>query len=401
MTVQETIDRCVRCGFCLTVCPTYAIRHDELSSPRGRIVLADAVVNGRIAPSLQTLDTYSECLGCRACESACPSGVLFENVLLYGREQLVEAGATLPATAAVVLWGIRSPLQLRLAQRVWRRWGRLALRLARRLPAVHPALALMRAAPEPDPQPIADSPSPEIVIHRGCMMDVLWEGTNARAVALLQDTGAVAGRLPIEAGCCGALHAHAGKSDVARERAKATIEAFEKSGATTVVSLAGGCGAHLQRYPHLFEGDEAWRDRATRFASAVRDISSLLVERGFAPVQGETCTTYQDSCHLRHGMGVWREPRELLEASGRYSELPSAAQCCGSAGVYNLVHPDVAGEILAAKVGEVTAIAPEVVVTSNPGCELQWRSGVQSTELPVRVQHIVDYLYEQRPERGT
>jgi glycolate oxidase iron-sulfur subunit len=398
MTVQNAIDRCVRCGFCLPVCPTYAIRHDELSSPRGRIALAEAIVQGAMPATPATLATYSECLGCRACESACPSGVLFEDVLLYGREQLDRAGEAPPPAAGLLLWFLRSPLRLRLARRAWRRWSGVALRLARYLPPVVPAIGLTRGLPRPHPHEVRDDREADVVLHRGCLMEVLWEGTNARAVSLLQESGVRAARLPEDAGCCGALHAHAGQTDVARDRAKATIEAFERSDAAALFSLAGGCGAHLQRYPHLFEGDDSWHDRAVRFASAVRDITSLLADHGFVPRRSETTTTYQDSCHLRHGMGVWREPRAMLEQSSRYTELPSAARCCGSAGIYNLVHPDVAGEILAGKVDEATAIAPDLVVTANPGCEVQWRSGLHGSGLPTRVCHIVDYLYERRPD---
>jgi glycolate oxidase iron-sulfur subunit len=396
LTLEESIDRCIRCGFCLSACPTYRITHDEESSPRGRIALVRAVLADEVKPDLATLATFGECLGCRACESACPAGVVYEEVLLRGREAYVEAGATLPWYARALLFMIRSPWRLRVAQRLWRSCGSGVVRIARLLPTSWPPLALLAALPEPASEPVPARAEANVVIHRGCLMDIFWEGTNLRSVLLLRDAGTRAQLLPPDAGCCGALHAHQGDRETARRLARRVITAFEISGAGTIVSLAGGCGAHLQRYPDLFDPRDYWHARAERFAHAVRDVTSLLAETGYSSETSGELSTYQDSCHLRHGMGVWRQPRELLRAAGPYAEMGSADRCCGSAGIYNLLRPDIAGRILGEKVDEVRAMAPDVVVTSNPGCELQWRKGIRQSGLSVRVCHLVDYLFERR-----
>jgi glycolate oxidase iron-sulfur subunit len=391
---ERSIERCVRCGFCLTVCPTYTLQNAEESSPRGRIALAKAVIEGEVAPSLTSLATFNECVGCRACESACPSGVVYEEVLLYGRAALADAGFTLPWHARALLFTIKSPIRLALAQRLWRLAGALAIRAGRLLRTARPPFGMLGALPSPSREHAPQHPGAEVAIHRGCLMDIFWEGTNQRAALLLGRTGADAQLLPLTTGCCGALHAHQGDQETARQLARRVIAAFEESGAETLVSLAGGCGAFLAGYPHLFAADDPWRARAERLAGAVRDIASLLVERGYQPATTKERTTYQDSCHLRHGMGVWREPRRLLQQSSDYSEMLSADQCCGSAGIYNLLRPDIAGRMLQDKVTEVSWMTPDLVVTSNPGCELQWRMGVRQAGLPIRVCHLVDYLFE-------
>jgi glycolate oxidase iron-sulfur subunit len=186
----------------------------------------------------------------------------------------------------------------------------------------------------------------------------------------------------------------------ARNLARKVIESFEAQGAQTIVSLAGGCGAHLTEYPALFADDPSWRPRAERLAAAVRDIASLLVQQGYDPGPEGTACTYQDSCHLRNGLKVTQEPRQLLRGP-LFQELPSAGQCCGSAGVYNLLRPDVSGRILEGKVAELEALTVGEIVTANPGCELQWRLGVREGGLSVRVTHLVDHLWERRLQAGS
>jgi glycolate oxidase iron-sulfur subunit len=402
MSFEQSIDRCVRCGFCLPACPTYRLTNDEVSSPRGRIALAKGLIDGDIQPTSASLATFSQCVGCRACESACPSGVIYEEVLLYGREAVAREGEHLPWHARALLFAIRRPERLKLLRRLWQLGGAAAIRLAQLAPVNHPAVRLPAALPRPTPGTSATHGRAEVVIHRGCLMDVFWGRTNTRAAALLDRTGLAATLLSLDAGCCGALHAHQGDRETARQLARRVIQSFENSGARTFVNLAGGCSAFITSYPDLFEETDPWHGRAHALAAGVRDIASLLSERGYdpGPATGER-TTYQDSCHLRHGLQVWREPRALLEATSVYGEMPSADQCCGSAGIYNLIHPDIAGRMLGDKVNEIRALRPDVIVTANPGCELQWRLGVREAGLPIRVQHLVDYLFERQPFTGS
>lgn len=400
MSFERSIDRCVRCGFCLPACPTYRLTDDEESSPRGRIALAKALVEGDVDPTPESLATFSQCLGCRACESACPSGVIYEEVLLFGREQVAQAAEPLPWYARLLLFTLRSPTRLRWLQQLWQTGGAVAIRLARLIPIQHPAVTLTAALPMPSRGSVFTDENPDVAVHRGCLMESFWGSTNARAAALLRRTGLKTALLPVTAGCCGALHAHQGDRSTARTLAMRVIEAFEASNASTVVNLAGGCSAFIKGYPELFDQSDPWHSRALALAEGVSDVATLLVDRGYDPGGASPeRTTYQDSCHLRHGMHVWQQPRALLRASSRYSELPSADQCCGSAGIYNLVHPDIAGDILAEKVRELSTLDVDVIVTSNPGCELQWRAGIRQSRMAVRVQHLVDYLYEHTPTR--
>jgi glycolate oxidase iron-sulfur subunit len=397
MAFEHSIDRCVRCGFCLPVCPTYRLVEDEVSSPRGRIALAKALIDGEIEPSSASLATFSQCVGCRACESACPSGVIFEEVLLYGREEVARVGERLPLHVRLLLFAIRSPRRLKLLRSLWRLGGSIATRMAQALEVEHPVVRLTAALPRPA-RVLSTAIGPaDILIHRGCLMDVFWERTNSRAASLLESAGLSASLLPLEAGCCGALHAHQGDRETARRLARRVIGAMENAHAETLVNLAGGCSAFIKSYPELFLGEDSWHARACQVAENLRDIASLLLERGYDPAYvASERTTYQDSCHLRHGLHVWREPRTLLRSVSAYSEMASAGQCCGSAGIYNLIHPEVARPMLQAKVEEIRVLRPDVVVAANPGCELQWRMGVHEANLPIRVQHLVDYLFERR-----
>lgn len=393
--LSRAADRCVQCGFCLTACPTYRLFDNERSSPRGRIAIVKELLAGELEPSLSTLSTFSECLGCRACESACPSGVHYEEILIYGRQLLRAVGEPMPLPVRLLLDTIARPRLLTAAKRLWRRIGRVLIALARRLGRPHGPLALLAAVPEPARLHRPVSPGrAEVVVHPGCLMDIFWGRTNERAVELLRRAGRAAELLPESSGCCGALHGHQGDLDTARRLAQRLMEAFEASGASVLVNLAGGCSAFMKEYPSLFAAEDPWRARAERLASALKDMASLLSESGYRLKAPTGALTYQDSCHLRHGLKVWREPRAILRTGGNYRELPSAGQCCGSAGVYNMLRPDIANRILRAKLREVQELGAEVVVTSNPGCELQWRYGVRQAGLPVRVVHLVDLVYE-------
>lgn len=392
--LERSLDRCVQCGFCLPVCPTYALFEREESSPRGRIALMGALAAGEVEPSAETLATYSECVGCRACESACPAGVVYEEVLLAGRAAVHDVQGPPPWNVRLVFFLIERPILLELARRTWRLMGGLVSRCLSRIPKMPPMLALMTALPAPRPMELEPSrEQPEVMLHRGCLMEVFWEGTNARAVSLLRSVGIPADRLSSRAGCCGALHGHAGNLDTARRLAKTVIETWEADGERTVVSLAGGCSAFMKGYAELFALDDQWRNRAERFAGSVRDLASLLVEADWTGERDVERITYQDSCHLRHGLKVWKEPRALLAETGEFVELPRSA-CCGSAGVYNLVHPDIAGSLLRDLVEKIEATGSTTVVTSNPGCELQVRMGLQRHRSAARVQHLADYLFE-------
>ncbi len=396
MTVHEAIDTCIQCGFCLQSCPTYRIFRTEESSPRGRIARLKDILAGDVAETPETLATFGECLGCRACEAACPSGVPYEEILLVGRAKLRQVEEPTPAAARLALRVVRSHVLLRGAKRLWRARGGSLQRAARRLRGQQPATRLFAALPEP--QTVPDVPrlaGAAVQLHRGCVMDVVWPRTNARAALLLREAGLATDLMTDTAGCCGALHAHQGDLPTAREMARQVIAAFEASGGETIVSLAGGCGAHLKSYGELLADDPDWAQRAKRLSAAVQDVATLLDRQGYrpkAPAKAER-VTYQDSCHLRNGLGVRREPRRLLAGEG-FCEMAGAGNCCGSAGIYNLVRPDVSERVLRDKLADIQATGADTVVTSNPGCELQLRLAAGAAEGPFKVQHLVDWLWE-------
>ncbi len=398
MTVQEAIDTCIQCGFCLQSCPTYRLFRSEESSPRGRIARLKDILASDVEATPESLATFGECLGCRACEAACPSGVPYEEILLVGRARLREAEEPLAPPARLALRLVRSHVLLRWAKRLWQAVGHRLLRGAGRLRGRGSALRLFAALPEPEPPPhVPPQPGAPVQIHRGCLMDVVWPGTNARAALLLRDAGRPGDLLPASAGCCGALHAHQGDLGAAREMARQVIAAFEASGGEEILSLAGGCGAHMRTYGQLLADDPLWAERARRFSGAVTDVASLLVRQGYRPEEGPGAerVTYQDSCHLRNGLGVQREPRRLLEGEG-YCEMRGAGSCCGSAGIYNLLRPDVSDRILAEKLQDIRETGAATVVTANPGCELQLRLAAREAQAPFRVRHLVDWLWERR-----
>ncbi len=400
MTVQEAIDTCIQCGFCLQSCPTYRLFRTEESSPRGRIARLKDILAGDVEATPESLVTFGECLGCRACEAACPSGVPYEQILLVGRGRLREVEEPLAPPARLALRLVRSHVLLRWAKRLWQAAGTRLVHQARRLRPRGSAMRLFAALPEPHAVPdVPPQPGASVQIHRGCLMDVVWPRTNARAALLLRQAGTSAELMPASAGCCGALHAHQGDLPAAREMARRVVAAFEASGGEHVVSLAGGCGAHLRSYGELLADDPLWAERARRLSGAVRDVATLLVRQGYRPEMGSGAerTTYQDSCHLRNGLGVHREPRRLLASEG-YCEMHGAGGCCGSAGIYNLLRPDVSDRILAAKVEDILETGAATVVTANPGCELQLRLGAREARDAFRVRHLVDWLWERREE---
>lgn len=405
------LTECIRCGFCLPACPTYRHLEVEHASPRGRLALMRGLVEGRPVPLPEVVERLDLCLGCRACEPVCPSGVKYGRRLEEARAALARRAPLLALVAlarrAALGWIIPSRLALRILA---------ALLLASRRTGVVAALRgalpfhlgdLEPALPDP-PIPWRRglrgriSPAGErrgrAALFRGCVADAILPETNRRTAALL----ALAGYdvvVPAGQTCCGALHAHTGELAMARDLARRNIAAFEASGAELYVNNAGGCGAHLGEYGHLFHGEAGWEERARAFAGRVRDVTELLATFPLprpGPLAGRV--TYQDSCHLLNGQGVKAQPRALLKAIPglEYVELPEADRCCGSGGVYNLTQYATSMRILDEKMDRVQATGAAIVATANPGCLFQMRLGIHRAGLAdrVRVAHVVDLLAE-------
>ncbi len=410
---SSVYDRCVRCGLCLPTCPTYVETLLETSSPRGRIALIEAVGNGRLdLTSPGFVHQMSECLDCRACEAACPSGVAYGRLLEPARTQIERAtDAVQPPSRAALrsfglglftrLWALRMTAAfLRFYQRgsrsMIRSTGVLqALGLAR-LEALAPEISDRFFTPSGQRWRAAAEPVKSTAfLHVGCVMQVAFTEWHDATVRVLQRCGSdvVA---PAGQGCCGAIAIHAGDMERGRALAKKNIAAFERSGADVYVTNAAGCGSTLKEYAHLFDGDAVWGPRAAAFSACVRDVTEHLDAIGIAPELGAIAgdVTYQDPCHLAHAQRISAAPRRLLARIPglRFREMNESSLCCGSAGTYNLTQPEMADRLAARKIANVLAAEPTIVATANPGCALTLANGLRASGKRVEVKHVVQLL---------
>ena len=394
------LDLCVHCGFCLQACPTYLATRDENDSPRGRLFLMRGVVEGELPVTDGDFHAHIDrCLGCRGCETACPSGVPYGALLEATRATIaIErpisplARITLAVMAgdtvrAVVLGLARVVRATRLSKLLARLPGRAGFAFAM-LESSRPAVASRDYAPN------ASADRGRAALLRGCVMDGLFRHTN-RAT---ERTLAANGFATIDAsgqGCCGALHAHAGDLDGARALARRNIAAFERSGADVVVTNAAGCGAMMKEYAHLLRDDPAWHARAQAVARRVRDVNEVLAEAGPRPGAAVPLTVgYDAPCHLLHAQRVSVQPITIMRSvpSLHVALLPDADQCCGGAGIYNLLEPELSRDVLQPKLAQVAAMAPDLVATANPGCHMQIGAGLVRAGSRVRCVHPVDLL---------
>jgi glycolate oxidase iron-sulfur subunit len=416
---EDQLTNCMRCGFCLPACPTFGETGLEAESPRGRIALMKAAADGLLEPGKAFEEQMNHCLGCRACEPACPADVKFGHLLEQAREAVEEHTEShrwwVKAVRGTVFKGLfPHPRRMRLLGGTLKLYQRTGMRSL-----VH-RTGLMRVFPEHlrDMEAILPAASAQGVIERigavhpakgesiatvalfrGCLMDILFTDTNEKSVRLLTEAGFTV-LIPDTQTCCGALHAHSGETKDAKGLAKRNIEAFRQAGVDYIVSNAGGCGASLTEYGHLLHNEEEWREAAESFSQRVIDISELLFQKGrkLSFTGKAERVTYQDSCHLRNVMRAGSAPRSLLrQVEGmEFKEMMEADRCCGSAGIYNLTQPEMAGQLLERKMGHAASTKAEYVLTSNPGCLLQMKNGVRKhcADGKMQAEHIVDFLYD-------
>ena len=398
--VAAGIDTCVHCGFCLQACPTYLTLEDENDSPRGRIVLMRALVDGSLPTDSDSVRTHIDrCLGCRACETACPSGVPYGSLLEATRATLLERRPLAlvarillgvfarPRLLAVMLLGGRLLRSMRISALLSRLPGRMGFAFAM-LESTRPSLPVRAYGPT------ASGTRGSVAMLEGCVMRGLFAPTNAATRRTLAMNGHAL-RAADGQRCCGALHAHAGELDTARALARTNIEAFERSGAEHIAVNAAGCGAIMKEYGHLLADDPAWRARAEAIAAKVRDVSELLAAAG--PASGaplELTVTYDAPCHLLHAQRVVQPPLRVLAAIPGLTVVPlvDADQCCGSAGIYNLVEPETSDAVLAPKLAHIRSTGAPWVATGNPGCLMQIGAGLHRARMPARAIHPVDLL---------
>lgn len=413
-----------------------------MDAPRGRIVLAQALAEGLVPPTDRILQLHLDrCLACRACEVVCPSGVQYGAILELARAQV--AASRRPGLAERLVRGLvlgrlipaRPPLRVA-ATGLWLYQRSGLQRLVRGLHLLPAGLAGLEALLPPirlawaatsaavrvgaaaggkattgaTPAPAAETRRPRVAFFSGCVQDAFLSEVNRATVSVLLKRGFTVVNPPGQT-CCGALHGHLAEHEMACDLARRNIRAFAEAGVEAVVVNAGGCGAHLKTYGELLAGDPDYAAPAAAFAAQVFDLSEFLVAHGretgaaqppiptAAPEAGQTTplrVTYADSCHLRNAQRVVDPPRQLIrELPGvEYVELEGADHCCGSAGVYNLVHPDIAGQLLQAKVANILKTGAEVVITTNTGCHFQIQAGLAAAAPGVRVMHLAELLDE-------
>lgn len=417
----ELLFDCVHCGLCLEACPTYVLTRAEMDSPRGRIYLMKSLAEGRLELDAAAVRHFDLCLGCRACETACPSGVHYGRLIertrafaernhrrsLAGRIRRRAIGAIFPYPARLRM--IFAPL--RLAERAGLRPAIRSL-LPRALgewldllpPLAEPSLAggsVERASvpaiagrgARATTGPVA-ADGPAVAVHHGCVARVLADSENLAIERALAAAGYRVVR-PEDAPCCGALDLHAGSIDRALGLARANVRALGRSGAAAVVSAASGCAAAMAEYGELLKDDAELANEARAVSAMVKDLSVLLLSRNFTPARELRCTvTYHDACHLAHGLGIRESPRKLLRSipGVRLVELAESDFCCGSAGSYNLTEPEMARELVRRKADNVIATGADYLVLSNPGCEFQIAAEIRRRSAAVKVVHLAEFI---------
>jgi glycolate oxidase iron-sulfur subunit len=428
---------CIHCGLCLSSCPTYLETANENDSPRGRIYLMRAVQDGRLEVGDTAMRHIDSCLGCRACEAVCPSGVLYGELLEHTRDHLekhyqrslfqrflrriaIEKVFPYPARLKWALAPARLIQFLRM-EKFLPKFAREALSL---IPNIGPAVRI------PQVSPVGGKARGRVGFLSGCVMSVMFGETNAASIRLLNRDGyeVVA---PLDQGCCGALFSHSGKLESARECARRNIAVFEQHQLDLIIINAAGCGSTMKEYGQLLRDDPAWAERARTFSAKVKDLTEFISVKSLpqanpltpalSPAEGERgnprlssregasgeCgqptdtraarVTYHDACHLAHAQRVTRQPRDLVKAiAGKnFVELPESDVCCGSAGTYNLTEMAMAERLEQRKIENILKTGAQIVVTSNPGCLLQIRAGLRKAGSSAEVVHIADFIDRQ------
>lgn len=411
---QKDLDKCVHCGLCLNACPTYRELGLEADSPRGRIYQMVQVTTG----VRKMDDTYVEhmdlCLACRACETACPSGVEYGKLIEAARAAIEQER---PGPIGVRLFRkfifeglLPSRILMRLAgsglwayqnfgvQKLVRRSGILKMIGLDRVELLTPTAQMPSFFGQYGKVfPAKGARKYKVAVLGGCMANVCFARLHEATVRVLQENGCEV-QVPSGQTCCGALQVHSGLKDVARGLARTNIDALLDGGFDAIITNTAGCGSTLKEYDHLLEHDSRYAERAKRFRGLMKDINEWLVEIKFkAPAARlEVTVTYQDSCHLAHGQKIRKAPREILRSIPglELKEMAQADLCCGSAGIYNIMQNEMAMELLEKKMKYANAVATGVIATSNPGCLLQLQSGVRLHGNGQRVAHVVELLDE-------
>jgi glycolate oxidase iron-sulfur subunit len=397
---EKVLRTCVHCGFCTATCPTYVLLGDELDSPRGRIYLMKQMLESGAPPAPETVKHIDRCLSCLSCMTTCPSGVHYMHLVDHGRAY-IEEHYRRPwperMTRQLLAWTIPYPLAFRLSLV----GAALARPFAALLPERLRTMLSLAPANLPPPSPVdrpqtfpAEGPKrARVAMLTGCAQQVLAPQINEATVRLLNRLGAEV-VVPKGMGCCGALNHHMGKEESARAFARANIDAWtreiDRGGLDAVVINASGCGTTIKDYGFMFREDAAYAEKAERIAALAKDITEVIGQLGLPPASKDAnlVVAYHSACSMQHGQKITTLPKKLLAQVGfTVREVPEGHLCCGSAGTYNLLQPEIAGQLRDRKVANIERVQPEVIATGNIGCMTQIGSG---TKVPVV--HTVELL---------
>ena len=427
----SVVQQCMHCGLCLPTCPTYDATKLERNSPRGRIALMRAIADDRLAATKAFADEMYFCLGCLACMTACPAGVNYAELFEHARAEAEEARVLDSPKrnlirAFTVKWLFMEHARLQWAGKALRLYQQLGLQtlvrksgvlklLPKRLrdlesitPTIQPEFSAELIAPI---TPAVGERKYRVAMLTGCAQDLIFSDINRDTVEVLARNGCEV-VTPPDQQCCGSLHAHNGEWTLAQHLARGQINQFPPEKFDAIITNAGGCGSHLKHYRKLLADDPACRDRAQAWDLKVKDIHEWLAQIGVQPSGefggadlqvGPTVVTYHESCHLCHGQKITSQPRELLKAIPglRLVELPESSWCCGSAGIYNLVQPEMADQLLDRKLKHIRSTGATIVATGNPGCLLQLINGAKKIGMQLRVAHPVSLLAEAYREESS
>jgi glycolate oxidase iron-sulfur subunit len=411
--IDELIDDCVHCGFCLSACPTYQETGNELDSPRGRIYLMKSASEGKIPMGGSLVKHLDMCLGCLACEPACPSGVRYGRLIEAGRSQIerrYERPFPEKLRRSMIFSLFPYPGRLRLLLPFFYLYQKLGIKSLVEgsgiLRAVSPGLAQMEemlpgvdspSVPRalPDVTPARGKRRYRVALLTGCVQSVFFSRTNEATVRVLAENGCEVA-VPRNQGCCGALSVHSGRLSEGRQFARFLTRSFEDIDADAIIVNSAGCGSTMKEYGELLEDDPAFSERARKLSGKTKDVMEFLGDIGLAgglkplPLR----ITYQDACHLGHAQRIKEQPRNVLRQipGVEFTELPESELCCGSAGIYNMVEPGMSGRLLERKIRHLKETGADCLVAGNPGCLLQIRKGIKRHGLGIKTAHPVELL---------
>jgi glycolate oxidase iron-sulfur subunit len=414
----SVVQQCMHCGMCLPTCPTYDATKLERNSPRGRIALMRAIADDRLTATEAFADEMYFCLGCLACMTACPAGVNYAELFEHARAEAERSGVLKNPKRSFIRWftvgwlfmDLRRLQVLGVAMRLYQQLGiqtfirrsgilKLLPRRLRELEAMTPQVQAKFSADLIAPITPAHGPRKyRVAMLTGCAQDLIFSDVNRDTVEVLARNGCEV-ITPPEQQCCGSLHAHNGEWELAQELARRNIDQFPPDDFDAIITNAAGCGSHLKHYAHLLHDDPRYAKRAALWDEKVKDVHEWLATIGIAAPRINAANlnvTYHEACHLCHGQKITAQPRQILRAIGnvKLTELPESTWCCGSAGIYNIIQPEMANELLERKVKHIQSTGAQIVATGNPGCLLQVLNGCRRAGLNVRVAHPVTLLAE-------